>query len=843
LRIAVLSRNFSSTGGGAERYSIALVEQLASRHEVHVFAQTVNHSFPGVTYHPVLLPMKRPRWINQLWFAYATWRATRSGFDIVHSHENSWHGNVQTVHVLPVKHNLFAGRTGLALWLRWLKVCTSPRLVVYLALEAARYAPRLRRSVVLASDTLRVVMEASYPQARSAMQVIAPGVSDVPGPASAQVKQQARVALQLPTQGTGLLFVGNDFRKKGLPALLDALVLLPNDCWLAVVGEGEQRAAMRQRVASLKLGGRVYFLGALQQMDVVYQAADCLVHPTLEDTYAMVVLEAMAHGLPVVVSAARYCGISAELTDGVNAVLLNEPESALVIAKAVARVTGDHNVGTKLGQQAVVFAAQRTWGRVAQSYEKLFSEVAPQYRQRWLVLAHAFNMDGRAASQTITDKLPHFERAGIELVVLSGVSGRHDSHYEHYQLWPSGPAGVRFEARHVLRKRFGNGLLYRCAMLPLSVLLLPFMLVEKLLRPVESSWSWWLSAYLKGSWLLRHRKFDLIYSTGGAFAAHIAGAALKRATGVRWLAEVHDPMVVPGTVPSTPQQKMQARVETEICREADVAIWFTDQALASAKRRNPELGARGYMMLPGVDAPPFALEPYQPSDKFVIGHFGSLSETRNLASTIAALDLLIDQQPELGGRVELHVYGGPLDPISAAAAASARHSTVRHFGRIETDPVTGKSGREQILQRMRSADVLLLLHGVEPICAEYMPSKMYEYLWMQRPIVAVVHKNPQMARLLALDGHPVLQVEDTGSKGWFDPELLVNSLKPLCQAWSQNALPDRKQDNPHTTAASVRSLLEWTHAGSPGSPGSPGTPGSAVSTTRNPSPVKLKAEP
>jgi hypothetical protein len=162
---------------------------------------------------------------------------------------------------------------------------------------------------------------------------------------------------------------------------------------------------------------------------------------------------------------------------------------------------------------------------------------------------------------------------------------------------------------------------------------------------------------------------------------------------------------------------------------------------------------------------------------------------------------------------------------------------VRHFGRIETDPVTGKSGREQILQRMRSADVLLLLHGVEPICAEYIPSKMYEYLWMQRPILAVVHKNQQMARLLALEGHPVLQVEGTGSNGWFDPELLVNNLKPLCLAWSQNALPDRKQDNPHTTAASVSSLLEWTLTGAPGSPGS------AVSTTRNPPPVKMKAEP
>ena len=41
LRIAVLNRIFRPTGGGAERYSIALVEQLADRHEIHVFSVTL----------------------------------------------------------------------------------------------------------------------------------------------------------------------------------------------------------------------------------------------------------------------------------------------------------------------------------------------------------------------------------------------------------------------------------------------------------------------------------------------------------------------------------------------------------------------------------------------------------------------------------------------------------------------------------------------------------------------------------------------------------------------------------------------------------------------------------
>jgi glycosyltransferase involved in cell wall biosynthesis len=268
-------------------------------------------------------------------------------------------------------------------------------------------------------------------------------------------------------------------------------------------------------------------------------------------------------------------------------------------------------------------------------------------------------------------------------------------------------------------------------------------------------------------------------------------------------------MVVPGTVPRTRQQKMQAQVEGVICAQADVAIWFTDQALASAKARHPVLGERGHSVLPGVDAPPFALAPYQPGEKFVIGHFGSLSETRNLVSTIAALDLLLDQQPALEGRVELHVYGGPLDRLTAAAASQARHSFIRHFGRIEADAITGKSGREQILQRMRSVDVLLLLHGIEPICAEYIPSKMYEYFWAGRPIVATVHANVQMETILRDQGHAVVPTQACQDVA----VALLHAFARLLADWQSKGIPTRAELSAYTTEAAVTQQLRTLQTG------------------------------
>ena len=140
----MLTRDFSPKAGGAEHYAMSLVEGLSSRHEVHVFAQTIEHHWPNVHYHRISKPFTRPRFVNQWWYAWQTWVATQSGFDIVHAHENTWHGEVQTVHVLPVWIHYFALKKSSAPWwvslsrpsvraavshcFKWLGVLLSPRL-------------------------------------------------------------------------------------------------------------------------------------------------------------------------------------------------------------------------------------------------------------------------------------------------------------------------------------------------------------------------------------------------------------------------------------------------------------------------------------------------------------------------------------------------------------------------------------------------------------------------------------------------------------------------------------------------------------------------------------------
>jgi len=215
----------------------------------------------------------------------------------------------------------------------------------------------------------------SYPGVADALDVISPGVAMPEVIASAQQKQDARAQLGLPAQGTCVLFVGNDFQKKGLPSLIKALAQLPSDCFVAVVGHLRQRASMQQLAQEAGVVSRLIFLGAQRNMENAYRAADLLVHPTLQDSYAMVVLEAMAHGVPVVVSGMPYCGIAGELTHLTQAWVLSDPRDSDALAQAMGAVLADATLAQGLVARGLSFAQAHSWAQVGNQHEQLFQRL------------------------------------------------------------------------------------------------------------------------------------------------------------------------------------------------------------------------------------------------------------------------------------------------------------------------------------------------------------------------------------------------------------------------------------------------------------------------------------
>jgi UDP-glucose:(heptosyl)LPS alpha-1,3-glucosyltransferase len=376
LRVAILSRTAKATGGGAEKYTLALIEHLSEKHEIHVFAQKIEHQWPNVTYHRIPQAFEKPRWINQLWFALATWWSTREKFDIVHSHEMTWHANIQTIHVVPLKANLFRNRKKIFVLFSYFKIISSLRLQCYLWLDRQRYRYRLNKKIIATSTSLMQLVLENYPKTKSMLEVIVPGIESVRGVTTAIDKQNARKKLNLPAQGACILFVANDWHKKGLQTLLDAMQIIPENVFLAIAGNQDQIVFFKSIIKKYDIEDKVYFLGSIAHIAQAYMAADCIAHPTREDTFAMVVLEAMAHGLPAIVSSEKYCGISAGLEHQKNALILNNPENAAELAKLIEQVLTDNALRTRLTENGLKFSESHQWSALAKKQNDLYLEVA-----------------------------------------------------------------------------------------------------------------------------------------------------------------------------------------------------------------------------------------------------------------------------------------------------------------------------------------------------------------------------------------------------------------------------------------------------------------------------------
>jgi len=409
-------------------------------------------------------------------------------------------------------------------------------------------------------------------------------------------------------------------------------------------------------------------------------------------------------------------------------------------------------------------------------------------------------MDGRAASQTITDKIPHLLNRGIEPIIVSGMTGEKDNVIEHHQILPALPVALRFDLRHYLKQRISNPIVYRLAMSLISTTLLPFYLIEKFVIPIETHWSWAITAYFTSSRIIQKRKPTFIYSTGGAYAAHLAAYWLAKRFNLPWIAEIHDPMIYPGLSSNNRRKFFAAWLEGIICKHADVAWWFTEKALMNARTRHPVLGDRGHFVVPGADKPEFFRKPYQRNKQFIIGHFGTLDPTRNLEIFLLGLHLALEKKHHWKDSIRIHLYGSRIDSISARALKKFPYpSVIKQFGRLEFDPETNESGREQVIKHMNAVDCLLLLHGNAPSCEEYIPSKVYEYLWTQRPILALIWHNTQMEKMLHEQGHWVVKSDDVVA--------IATTLETLHLHWTQDKLTDSEKNSPYTMEAATHQII------------------------------------
>jgi UDP-glucose:(heptosyl)LPS alpha-1,3-glucosyltransferase len=186
-----------------------------------------------------------------------------------------------------------------------------------------------------------------------------------------RVREQWRIPLDAPT----VLFVGSGFRRKGLDRLLKAWSSPQlKDAYLVVVGDDAQRGRY-QAIAEDQTHGKVVFVGRRNDVEAYYGVADLLALPAVQEAFGNVVLEALAAGLPTVVS--QTVGASEILKGRLAEGIISHPEDPNeMAAKLLAMVERGRDAGFSL--EARKLAEGHSWSRHFRKLDNFLKSIIEQ---------------------------------------------------------------------------------------------------------------------------------------------------------------------------------------------------------------------------------------------------------------------------------------------------------------------------------------------------------------------------------------------------------------------------------------------------------------------------------
>jgi glycosyltransferase involved in cell wall biosynthesis len=249
--------------------------------------------------------------------------------------------------------------------------------------------------------------------------------------------------------------------------------------------------------------------------------------------------------------------------------------------------------------------------------------------------------------------------------------------------------------------------------------------------------TWAPAALIRGLKLLRNYPADLLYSSYPPASAHMVALGLKRWTGLPWVADFRDAWTFdpldPGLSQMPYRRALEKRLEEKVLRAADAIVVATQISAEYYCKAYPEAAARVQVITNGFD--PEDLSDQRPvplsMQTLCLVHTGSFAYSHPQRSPLAlfgALESLLDADAAWGKKIRL-VLAGRLTQDEEAAA-----SRLEEAGMVE---IMGSLYRPKALALQHRAHALVLVDHARVGQASNVPGKLYEYLAVRRPIVAL----------------------------------------------------------------------------------------------------------
>jgi UDP-glucose:(heptosyl)LPS alpha-1,3-glucosyltransferase len=237
--------------------------------------------------------------------------------------------------------------------------------------DLIRYRSSIHRGIVALSPSEVETLNRVYGRVRPPITIIPNGVDlDRFRPPTEEERTHARAQFRLKDEDRVALFVGHEFARKGLEHAISALLHAPTVLLLVAGGNIQAIEDARAHAESVGVAHRVLFMGPRTDLPVFFAASDLFVLPSAYEANALVVLEALAAGLPVIATRVGYA--PEVIVDGVNGFLVDRDPAQ--IGERFQRVADAGREAFSLNARAS--AEAHGWKATANQYVALLESIA-----------------------------------------------------------------------------------------------------------------------------------------------------------------------------------------------------------------------------------------------------------------------------------------------------------------------------------------------------------------------------------------------------------------------------------------------------------------------------------
>ena len=359
MKIALIILHADPSRGGAERYTLDLAAALAARrHEISLIASTFAPSVPAAPFRPIHLPTRDPTRLGQYnkFLDALDLHLEKERYEIVHAMLpvrvcDVYHPHAGlAVEALATGHEKYDGlRRPLSKIANHLNPKRRRFAAVERRLLKSPNAPPNVPLVICLSEYVKRTVRAHYPNLPDKNLPTlfnAVDLNKFDPAARPTAGHEIRRRFNLSADRIVALMIAQDYQRKGLAEAIQALS--GQDPRLSLLVVGKQNHAKYSALARAnKVADRVIFAGPTTDPYAFYKAADFFVLPTRHDPCSLVVLEALAMGLPVI--STIFNGACEIMTDGVHGYILPDPRNIPSLQSAYHHLT-DESLRQKMSQ-------------------------------------------------------------------------------------------------------------------------------------------------------------------------------------------------------------------------------------------------------------------------------------------------------------------------------------------------------------------------------------------------------------------------------------------------------------------------------------------------------------